>query len=80
MALEDVFQLRFVEAGLLEKLFDARLVLQPPHTGGNGNDVLGAENFRGHAFVMFASSPALYLHSCASNCSSLERVEGLEPS
>ena len=39
MPLEDVFQLRSVQAGLLKELFDARLILRPSHAGGNGHDV-----------------------------------------
>jgi hypothetical protein len=48
-AVAGFFQLCFVEIGLLEKLFDARLVLRPAHAGGDGNDVFGAEDFGGIA-------------------------------
>ena len=54
MPLQDFFQLRFIEIGLLEHLFDTRLVFRPPYAGGNGDDVFGAENFRGHAFIINA--------------------------
>jgi len=52
MLLQVFFQLRFIQPGLLEHLFDARLVLGPTNAGGNGHDVFGAENFRRHAFVI----------------------------
>ena len=51
MPLQDFFQPGFVQVGLLEQLFDARLVLRPSHAGGNGNDVLGAEDFGRDALV-----------------------------
>src|SRR5262245_38635012 len=54
MPLQDLFQFYFIKVGLLEELFDARLVLRPPHAGGNGHDVLGAENFRRHALIIDA--------------------------
>ena len=50
MTLQDDFQLCFVEVGLLEQLFDARLVLRPAHAGSNGDDVFSLKNFRWHAF------------------------------
>ena len=50
MPLQDFFQPGFVQVGLLEQLFNARLVLLPSHAGGNGNDMFSAEDFRGHAF------------------------------
>ena len=43
-------QLGFVEIGLGEQLFDAGLIFRPPNTGGDGDDVFGAENFGGRAF------------------------------
>ena len=49
MPLQDVFQPRFIQVGLLKKLFDARLVIRPSHAGGNGHDVFGAEDFGGDA-------------------------------
>ena len=54
MPLQNVFQINFVEIGLLKQLFDARLVLLPSHTGGNGNDIFGAKNPGGHTFIFDA--------------------------
>ena len=54
MPLQNIFQPCFVEVGLLEHLLDTGLVLGPPNTGSNGDDVFGAENFRWHAFIINA--------------------------
>lgn len=54
MPLQEFFQLRFIEGGLLEHLFDACLVFGPAHAGDDGHDVFGAENLRGHAFIINA--------------------------
>ena len=51
MPLEHFCQIRFIEVSLLEKLFNAHLVLGASHAGGDGDDVFGAENFRRDAFV-----------------------------
>jgi len=54
MPLQDVFQPRFVNVGLLEHLLNPRLVLGAPHAGGDGHDVFGSENLGGYAFVVNA--------------------------
>ena len=54
MPLQHAFQIGFIEVGLREQLFDARLVLGAAHAGGNGHDVFGAENSGWHTFVVNA--------------------------
>jgi hypothetical protein len=56
--LQDALQPFRVETGLLEQLFDARLVLLASHAGSDGNEVLGAEDFGRHALEF--KFPALY--------------------
>ena len=50
MALQHVFQIGFIEFGMREQLFDARLVLGAAHAGGNRHDVFGAENSGWHSY------------------------------
>jgi hypothetical protein len=52
MPLQDVFQAALVQVGLLDQLLNARLIFGSAHTGSDGHDVLGPEDFGGHAFVI----------------------------
>ena len=55
MPLQDFFQLSFIESRLLKHLFNTRLVLGPPHAGGNGDDVRG----NGFQFLRGSGNPAV---------------------
>ncbi len=52
MPLEHFCQIGFIKIGLLQQLFDARLVLGPAHAGGNGNNVFSAKDFSRNPFVI----------------------------
>src|SRR3974390_184564 len=52
MPCQDACQLAWVKVGLLEQLLNPDFVLGPAHTGSDGHEVFGTENFGGHAFVI----------------------------
>ena len=65
-----------VKVSLLEQLFDACLVLCPPHTGGDGHDVLGPEDPGRNAFVFDTQR---FTHGFLKGTNNKQLVDGTFP-
>ena len=76
MPLQHVCQIGFVQVGLLQELFDARLVLGAADAGSNGDDVFGPENLGGHVFVV---QPFRLAHGFLSQSGSGKKLDGKAP-